>query len=125
MIVGRAEEEAIIAKLDKDFKRLNATELTKLIKRAHTKVLRELEKPYHEKMRLLTQAEEALEAGRVIKAIELSNYAISLGYYGNEYAYGLLGDAYMKRGDKGKALEMYKKSGSIDSLKKIRTYGLE
>lgn len=123
--MSRAEEEAILAKLSRDFGRMNATELSTLIKRAPREVRRRLERPYREKMRLSTQAEEVLGDGRVAKAIELLNFAISQGHYGNEYPYGVLGDAYMKRGDRAKALEMYRKSGSIDSLKKIRTYGLE
>jgi predicted negative regulator of RcsB-dependent stress response len=48
------------------------------------------------------------------------NYVISAGSYGNEYPLGLLGDIYLQRGDKKKALEMYKKSGTIDSLKKAK-----
>ncbi len=123
--MSRAEEKEILQKLSKDFKELNATALSALIKKAPSDVRRKLEKPYSEKMRHSTFAEDLINEGRVMKALELLNYAISLGYYGNEYPYGLMGDAYLKQGDREKALERYKKSGSIDSLKKIRTQGLE
>ncbi|MEE8167724.1 MAG: hypothetical protein V3T58_02485 [Candidatus Hydrothermarchaeales archaeon] len=123
--MDKAEEEKVLEKLSRNFKELNATELSTLIKRAPAEVRRQLEKPYREKMRISTEAEELLNEGRVCKAMELLNYAIPLGYFGNEYSYGVLGDAYMKQDDRTKALEMYKKSGSIDSLKNIRIYGLE
>jgi len=123
--LSRVEEKEILQNLSKDFKQLNATELSALIKKAPLDARRKLEKPYHKKMRFATQAEDLINEGRVIKAIELLNYAIPLGYFGNEYPYGLLGDAYYKQDDREKALEMYKKSGSIDSLKKIRIQGLE
>jgi len=55
-----------------------------------------------------------------LQAIETLDFAISRGYFGNEYLYGLLGDAYYERGDRKKALELYVKSGSIDSLKKAK-----
>lgn len=119
-----AEEEKILEKLSKDYKKLNATELSTLIKRAPTEQCALLEKPYHEKMRLATQAEELLKQGRLHQAMELLTHAVSLGHFGNEYPLGLMGDIYIKRGDMAKAFEMYSKSGSIDSLKKIKRYGL-
>lgn len=61
----------------------------------------------------------AAEARRK-KLESILNQAISSGYYGNEYAYGLLGDAYLKKGETKKAIEFYKKSGSIDFQKKIK-----
>ncbi len=123
--MGIADEEKELVRLSKDFKKLNAAELSDLIKKAPYKTQQLFERPYKEKMRLSMQAEELLRQGRVYQAMDLLKEALSLGYYGNEYPYGLLGDAYMKRGDREKAFEMYKKSGSIDSMKKIKTLGLE
>ncbi len=123
--MSRAGEEKILEKLSKDFKKLNTTELSALIKKAPISIQRELEKPYHEKMRITNEAEELLSQGRIVKAIDILNWAITLGYFGNEYPYGTLGDAYLKQNNREKALKMYKKSGSIDSLKKIRTQDLE
>jgi tetratricopeptide (TPR) repeat protein len=119
------EEEKFLEKMSKKFKQLNSAELSDLVKKAPYKTQRLFERPYKEKMRLSMRAEELLGKGRVNQAGELLNNAVSLGYFGNEYPYGLLGDAYMKRGDRVKALEMYQKSGSTDSLKKIKTFGLE
>ena len=123
--MGLLEEEKELEKLSKDFKKLNAAQLSELIKKAPEKKRSVFEGSYQEKMRLSTQAEELLKQGRVNQAFELLNHAVLLGYFGNEYPYGLLGDAYMKRSNRVKALEMYRKSGSIDSMKKIKTYGLE
>jgi tetratricopeptide (TPR) repeat protein len=123
--MGILEEEKMLEKRVKDFKSLNSAELSDLIKKMPHAKQKIFEKSYPEKMRFATQAEELLGEGRTNKALDLLNRAISLGYFGNEYAYGLLGDAYMKRNDRTKALEMYRKSGSFDSLKKIKTYGLE
>lgn len=123
-IMGIAEEEKLLEKLSKDFRKMNATELSKMIKMAPAEQRALLEKPYREKMRLATQAEEFLKQGRLNQALEMLNHAMSLGHFGNEYPYGLLGDIYIKRGEKAKAYEMYNKSGSIDSLKKIKRYGL-
>jgi Flp pilus assembly protein TadD len=119
------EEEKFLEKMSKKFKQLNSAELSDLIKKAPYKTQTLFERPYKEKMRLSIQAEELLGKGRVNQAVEILNNAVSLGYFGNEYPYGLLGDAYMKRGDRAKAHEMYRKSGSTDSLKKIKTLGLE
>lgn len=123
--MGKLDEEKELEKMSKDFRLLNSAEITELVKKMPWKKQQPFEKPYHEKMRLSMQAEELIAKGRVNKAIDLLNSAVSLGYFGNEYSYGLLGDAYMKRNDRVKALEMYKKSGSTDSLKKIKTLGLE
>jgi tetratricopeptide (TPR) repeat protein len=119
------EEEKFLEKMSKKFKQLNSAELSDLIKKAPYKTQTLFERPYKEKMRLSMQAEELLGKGRVNQAVGILNNAVSLGYFGNEYPYGLLGDAYMKRGNRAKALEMYRKSGSTDSLKKIKTLGLE
>jgi tetratricopeptide (TPR) repeat protein len=64
------------------------------------------------------------QLGKVNQDVEMLNHAISSGYYGNEYAYGLLGDAYLKKGETKKAIEFYRKSGSIDSLKKLKRMGV-
>jgi|GEM_PF-1591218 len=119
------EERKILEKRRIDYRLLNAVELTDLIKKMPFSKQKIFEKPYPEKMRFATQAEELLGQGRVNQAKDLLDRAISLGYYGNEYAYGLMGDVYLKRGDRAAALEMYRKSGSIDSLKMIKTKGLE
>jgi Flp pilus assembly protein TadD len=123
--MGIAEEEKLLEKRFKDFKSLSSAELSDLIKKMPLAKQMLFEKPYREKMRFATQAEDLLGQGRTNQATELLNRAISLGYFGNEYAYGLLGDVYLKRGDRVKAREMYQKSGSVDSLKKIKTNSLE
>jgi tetratricopeptide (TPR) repeat protein len=120
-----ADEEKLLEKRGKDFKSLSSAQLSDLIKKMPVTKQMLFEKPYREKMRVAIQAEELLGEGRINHAQDLLNRAISLGYFGNEYAYGLLGDVYLKRGDRAAALEMYQKSGSTDSLKKIKTYGLE
>jgi tetratricopeptide (TPR) repeat protein len=119
------EEEKLLEKMSKKYMQLNSAEISDLIKKAPTKTQTLFERPYKEKMRLSMMAEELLGKGRVNQAMDLLKNVVSLGYFGNEYPYGLLGDAYMKRGDRAKALEMYLKSGSIDSMKKIKTLGLE
>jgi tetratricopeptide (TPR) repeat protein len=123
--MGISEEKKLLEKRVKDFKSLNSAELSDLIKKMPLKKRTFFEKPYQEKMRYATQAEDLLGQGRTNQALDLLDRAISLGYFGNEYAYGLIGDAYLKRGDRVMALEMYQKSGSTDSLKKIKTNGLE
>jgi tetratricopeptide (TPR) repeat protein len=119
------EEEKLLEKRVKDFKSLNSAQISDLIKKMPLAKQKIFEKPYPEKMRFATQAEDLLGEGRTNQAQDLLNRAISLGYFGNEYAYGLWGDVCMKRGDRTAALKMYQKSGSFDSLKKIKTYGLE
>ncbi len=114
-----ADEEKILQRF-KNFHKLNATELSALIKKLPQDEQAIFTKPYREKMPLCIRAEEFIKAGKVNQAIEMLNHALSSGYYGNEYAYGLLGDAYLKKGDTKLAIEFYKKSGSIDSLKKIK-----
>ncbi len=123
--MGKADEEKELEKMSKNFRQLNSAEVTDMISRLPDKKKQPFEGPYQEKMRLSMQAEELIGEGRANQAIGILNHAVSLGYFGNEYPYGLLGDAYMKRGDRPKALEMYRKSGSTDSLKKIKTMGLE
>ncbi len=76
---------------------------------------------YQESMRLASDAEQLIQQGRFLQAVEPLEFAISRGYFGNEYLYGLLGDAYYGRGNREKAMEIYAKSGSIDSLKKAKT----
>ena len=123
--MSKIEEKKILEKRRADFNSLSASDLSDLIKKLPSKKRALFEKPYSEKMRFAVQAEELLGQGRTNQAKELLDRAISLGYYGNEYAYGLMGDIYLKRGDRAMALEMYQKSGSIDSLKKIKTKGLD
>ncbi len=88
--MGIADEEKELVRLSKDFKKLNAAELSDLIKKAPYKTQQLFERPYKEKMRLSMQAEELLRQGRVYQAMDLLKEALSLGYYGNEYPYGLL-----------------------------------
>jgi|Deesub1362A_J573_1020465.scaffolds.fasta_scaffold00023_78 tetratricopeptide (TPR) repeat protein len=114
-------EDEILRRLEPNYEDLTANEITDLIKKKATSEERAfLERKKEEKMRLAIQAEELIKQGRLNRALEMLNFALSLGTYGNEYPLGLLGDLYLKRGDKKKALEMYKKSGTIDSLKKAR-----
>lgn len=123
--MSTTDEEKLLEKRVKDFKSLSSAEISDLIKKMPLSKQKIFEKPYQEKMRFATQAEDLLGQGRTNQAKELLDRAISLGYYGNEYPYGLMGDVYLKRGDRAMALEMYQKSGSIDSLKKIKTDGLD
>jgi tetratricopeptide (TPR) repeat protein len=113
------KEEEILKRLDPNFKSLSANELTDLIKKKAKPEERAIfEKKKREKMHLSVQAEDLIKHRRLNRAIDMLNYVVSSGYYGNEYPYGLLGDAYLAKGDKKKALEFYRKSGTIDSLKK-------
>jgi tetratricopeptide (TPR) repeat protein len=115
------DEEEILKNLDPKFENLSAAEVSSLIQKKAKPEERSLfEKRNREKMRLCMQAEGLIQEGRLNQAIEMLNFVISSGYFGNEYPYGLLGDAYFKKGDKKTALEMYTKSGSIDSLKKAK-----
>ncbi len=123
--MSKIDEKKILEKRRADFNSLSASDLSDLIKKMPLSKQKIFEKPYPEKMRFAIHAEELLGQGRTNQAKELLDRAISLGYYGNEYPYGLMGDIYLKRGDRATALEMYQKSGSIDSLKKIKTNGLE
>ncbi|MFH1773631.1 MAG: hypothetical protein ABH874_01570 [Methanobacteriota archaeon] len=119
--MGFLDEERILEKLDPNFRKLSAAELSNLIQKKASQEEKNLFlKPYREKMPLCRRAEEFIKVGRLNQAVELLNHALSMGYFGNEYAYGLLGDAYLKRGDAAKAVEMYRKSDSIDSIKKIK-----
>ncbi len=115
------DEEKILQRLGANYKAMSAAELDKLIQgKASTQELEIFRKPYREKMPLCQRAEEFIRAGRLNQAVEILNHALSTGYFGNEYAYGLLGDVHLKRGEKAKALELYRKSGSLESLKKAR-----
>jgi len=122
--MGILDEERILEKLDSNFRKLSAAELSNLIQKKASQEEKSLFlKPYREKMPLCQRAEEFIKVGRLNQAVELLNHALSMGYFGNEYAYGLLGDVYLKRGDAAKAVEMYRKSDSIDSTKKIKRLG--
>ncbi|MFQ5975736.1 MAG: hypothetical protein ACE5J5_05440 [Candidatus Hydrothermarchaeales archaeon] len=117
----RAEEEEILDKFNPDWRSLNAFELSELItKKVKHKEQEIFTKAFRNKAPRIHEAEEYVRVGRIGKALEVLNYALSRGHYGNEAVYGLLGDVYLKKGDKEKAIEMYKKSGSIDSLKILR-----
>ncbi len=122
--MGLLDEEKILEKLDSNFRKLSALELSKLIQnKATAQELELFKRKYREKMPLCQRAEEFIKAGRLSQAFEILNHALSMSYFGNEYAYGLLGDVYLKRGDVAKAVETYRKSGSIDSIKKIKLIG--
>lgn len=119
--MGLQDEEKILEKLDPNFRKLSAAELSKLIQTSATaQELALFQRAYREKMPLCQRAEEFIRAGRLNQAVEILNHVLSAGYFGNEYAYCLLGDLYLKRGDAAKALEMYKKSGSIEAVKKAK-----
>ncbi len=116
-----AEEEEILDKLNPDWRSLNAFELSESInKKTKSKVQEIFTKAYSNKTSRILEAEDYLATGRIGKALEVLNYALSRGYFGNEVVYGLLGDIYLRKGDKEKAIEMYTKSGSIDSMKNLK-----
>lgn len=117
----RAEEEVILDKLKPDWRSLNASKLSELIKKKAKRNEQEIfTKAYRSKAPRIHEAEEYIKAGRLGKAGEVLNYALSRGHFGNEAVYGLLGDILLRKGDKEKAILMYKKSGSIDSLKNLK-----
>ncbi len=116
-----AEEEEILDKLNPDWRSLNAFELSELInKKTKSKVQEIFTKAYSSKTSRILEAEDCLAMGRMGKALEVLNYALSRGHFGNEAIYGLLGDIYLRKDDKEKAVEMYTKSGSIDSMKNLK-----
>lgn len=116
-----AEEEEILDKIDPKWRTLNAFELSDMIKK---KVKRKEQEIFttalSNKTFRIVEAEEYVGTGRVGKAMEVLNYALTRGHFGNEAIYGLLGDIWLRRDNKEKAIEMYKKSGSIDSLKVVK-----
>lgn len=116
------QEKELLKKYGISVERLSAEEVTQLIKKkASPAELEEFKKKYPKKMNYCAQAEEAMGQGNLRRAEEMLEYALSLGVYGNEVIYNLLGDLYIKKGRRDKAMEYYRKSGSIDSLKKLRT----
>jgi tetratricopeptide (TPR) repeat protein len=116
------QEKELLKKYGIDLEKLSAEEVTQLLKKhASREELEELKKKYGKKMSYCTQAEEAMRQGNLRRAEEMLDYALSLGIYGNEVVYNLLGDVYVKKGNREKAKEYYKKSGSIESLKKLRS----
>lgn len=118
------QERELLKKYGIDAEELSAEEVTQLLKKhASREELEALKKKYRRKMDYCTQAEQALRQGNLRRAEELLDYALSLGVYGNEVVYNLLGDVYARRGMAEKAKEFYRKSGSIESLKKLRTLG--
>ncbi|NOZ82974.1 MAG: tetratricopeptide repeat protein [Euryarchaeota archaeon] len=116
------QERELLEKYGIDAEKLSAEEVTQLLrKRATKQELEALKKRYAKKMSYCAQAEQAMAQGNFRRAQELLEYALSLGIYGNEAVYNLLGDLYAKKGEKQKAAEYYRKSGSTDSLKKLRS----
>jgi tetratricopeptide (TPR) repeat protein len=114
-------EERILRKVIPEFKKLSAAELSSEIIAGLSP---QEQKPFMEanrkRRRYCLEAEEELRRGRAKHALELLEYGLGMSYYGREYSYGLMGDAYRKLGDLEKAEEMYRKSGSHDSLKKLQ-----
>lgn len=119
--MGISDEEKILKKAIPGYRELSASELSSEI---IAKLSLQDQKPFIEanrkRMRYCLEAEEELRRGRAKHALELLEYAVGMSYYGREYPYGLMGDAYSKLGNKQKAAEMYVKSGSHDSLRKLR-----
>jgi tetratricopeptide (TPR) repeat protein len=116
--MGKNEEEEILKKHVPDFKKLNALELSDAIKKLKYSDQKVFRTSTGRKTQLTMEAEELLQQGRAVQALQMLEMALGLGYFGNEYTYGVLGDVYLKKGNREKALEMYRKSGSYDSLKK-------
>ncbi len=115
------EEEKVLRKAIPSYDELSAAELTsQIIARVKPQIRAKFMEANRRRMRYCLEAEENLGKGRVKQAIELLEYALSMAYYGSEYPLGLMGDAYMKKGEVKKALEFYDKSGAYDSLKKAR-----
>jgi len=116
------QERELLERYGIDPERLSAEEVTQLLKKKATRQeLEALRSRYARKMSYCAQAEQAMAQGNLRRAQELLEYALSLGVYGNEAVYNLLGDLYMRRGERERAAEFYRKSGSTDSLKKLRT----
>ncbi|NOZ76770.1 MAG: tetratricopeptide repeat protein [Euryarchaeota archaeon] len=115
-----AEEEEILEKHVPGYSELTAWELSEAIKKLDHGLQKVFRASTGRKTQLTMEAEELLRQGRTVQALQLLEMALGLGYFGNEYTYGVLGDVYLKKGDRKKALEMYQKSGSYDSLKKAK-----
>ncbi len=116
------QERELLERYGIDAERLSAEQVTCMLReRATREELEALKKRYMRKMEYCAQAEQAMAQGNLRRAEELLEYALSLGVYGNEAVYNLLGDLWMKRGDREKASSYYRKSGSIESLKKLRS----
>jgi|TARA_B100000315_G_C14544827_1_gene572703 tetratricopeptide (TPR) repeat protein len=113
------DEKKILEKKISNYKDLTAAQLTsEIVNRLKPQVLNKFMESNRQRMPYCLEAEKNLENGRSEEAIKLLDYALSKAHYGNEYLFGLLGDAYMKKDDIKKAFEYYEKSGSHDSLKK-------
>lgn len=118
--MGLKDEEEILRKAVPNFKKLSAAEVSKEIIKLKPQVQGKFMEANRRRMEYCLEAEDAIKKGSVDRGIEILEYALSRAYYGNEYPLGLMGDAYLKKGDTKKALEYYDKSGSFDSLKKAR-----
>lgn len=122
--MSKKEEAEILKKHDPNFKKFTASEISELVKdkvsTADKKVFMKSTGPMTQ---MAQEAEEFVQANQTFRAIQMLERALTMSYFGTEYPYGVLGDAYLKKGDREKAYEMYMKSGSYDSLKKAK--GLE
>lgn len=118
--MGLKDEEEILRKAVPNFKKLSAAELSKEIIKLKPQVRGTFMEANRRRMEYCLEAEEAIKKGSVDRGIEILEHALSKAHYGGEYPYGLMGDAYFKKGDIKRALEFYDKSGSFDSLKKAR-----
>lgn len=119
--MGIKDEERILRKAIPEFEKMSAAELSsEIIARLSPSEQKPFLEANRKRMRYCMEAETELKRGRAKHALEILEYVLNMSYYGREYLYGLMGDAYQKLGDIEKAIEMYKKSGSHDSLKKLR-----
>lgn len=118
--MSRKEEAEILKKVDQDFEQKDASAISDMVIKMKMKDQEVFKKRQSERLRLIAQAQELVDARRYPKAKDILNHVISLSYFENEAAYGLMGDIYAARDDKEKAAEFYKKSGSFISLQRLR-----
>ncbi len=121
MTITLNEEEKILLKAIPGYEKLSAAELSsKIIEKLGPQEIKPFLENNRKLMSYCLQAEEALRQRRAKHALELLEHALKMSYYGREYLYGLMGDAYMRLGDGRRAADMYSKSGSHDSLRKLK-----